>query len=82
MVFGALALLSFFLGNLSLLIYFAATISFLAAPAFAYFNHRAMLGPEIPDEAKPGRVLRLWSSCGITALTFFALYYLYLTISP
>jgi Mn2+/Fe2+ NRAMP family transporter len=72
MVGGALAILSFFIGNLSQLVDFAATISFLAAPIFAFLNHRAIMGSEIPDEVKPGAGLRAWSICGITALVGFA----------
>ena len=78
MVCGALAIISFFLGNLSRLVDFAATISFLGAPVFALLNHRAIFGNDVPEKARPGTVLRIWSKTGIAALIAFALLYLYL----
>jgi len=78
MVIGALAIMNFFLGRLQLLVDFAATVSFLGAPVFAYLNHRAIHGPEVPIEAQPGPGLRIWSICGIVALSAFAILYLYL----
>lgn len=78
MVIGALSILSFFLGSLTQLVDFAATISFLGAPVFAFLNHRAIMGDEISNEARPKQILRLWSICGIAALSAFALLYIYL----
>lgn len=77
MVIGALTITTFFLNGLSRLIDFAATVSFLGGPVFAYLNHRAIHGPEVPAQAHPGRGLRLWSQCGVFALTAFALLYIY-----
>ncbi len=76
MIIGALAILSFFLKNLSQLVDIAATISFIGAPIFAYLNHRSIMGPEVPEEARPSAKMQLWSICGITALVAFALLYL------
>lgn len=77
-VTGSLVILNFFLGGLKQLVDFAATISFLAMPVFAFLNHRAILGADVPDEDKPGRVLRWWSYAGMTLLSGFALGYIYL----
>lgn len=77
-VVGSLLILSFFLGSLKQMVDFAATISFMAAPVFAYLNHRAILGAEVPETAKPGAVLRWWSYIGMTLLGGFAMAYIYL----
>ena len=78
MVIGALIIMNFFLGSLSQLVDFAATVSFLGAPVFAYLNHRAIHGTEVPVECRPGTGLRYWSYCGIAALVVFSLLYIYL----
>lgn len=78
MVVGALLILAAFVGSLPRLVDVSATASFLAAPVFAYLNHRAILGAEVPADARPGPALRTWSRCGIAALVGFAVLYLYL----
>jgi Mn2+/Fe2+ NRAMP family transporter len=78
MVVGALLILAAFVGSLPRLVDVSATASFLAAPVFAYLNHRAILGAEVPADARPGPALRTWSRCGIAALAGFAVLYLYL----
>jgi Mn2+/Fe2+ NRAMP family transporter len=78
MVTGALTILANFATSLPTLVDFGATVSFLGAPVFAYLNHRAIHGPEVPIEARPGRALRIWSQWGVAALAGFAVLYVYL----
>jgi Mn2+/Fe2+ NRAMP family transporter len=78
MVAGALLILANFSTSLPALIDFGATVSFLGAPVFAYLNHRAIHGVEVPIEARPGIALRIWSQCGVAALAGFAALYIYL----
>ena len=49
----------------------------LTAPALAWLNHRAILGPEVPEEHRPGRRMVAYSWAGIVFTGGFALYYLY-----
>jgi Mn2+/Fe2+ NRAMP family transporter len=77
-VCGALLVISFFMGRFKLLVDFAATVSFLSAPVFAWFNHRAILGKEVPADARPGIALQSWSIVGVVALSGLAATYLYL----
>jgi len=78
MVVGSLVILSFVTGDMKALIDFAATIAFIGAPIFAVLNHRAILGAEVPAEARPALWLRIWSIAGIASLGGFALAYVYL----
>ena len=75
---GSLFILTFFVGNLKNLVDFVTTVSFLAAPVFAVLNHRAIMAEEVPEGARPGAGLWLWSIGGITALGSFAAAYIYL----
>ena len=59
-----------------LLIDIATTISFLAAPVFAFLNHRAMTSADVPAALQPKRTLRVASATGIALMTAGALGYL------
>jgi len=73
LVVGALGLLaSLFRGgkdSFMQLILLATTLSFLTAPVLAILNHRAILSQEVPDEARPGRKMRIYSLAGILFLS-------------
>lgn len=78
LIIGSLLILSFFLNSLKQLVDFAATVSFLAAPVFAFLNHRAIFSEEVPKEARPGKSLLLWSYGSMLLLSSFAIGYIYL----
>lgn len=80
MILGGLLILSAFSSRLKTFIDFSATISFLSAPIFAFLNHRAIQSKEVALQDRPGKKLYWWSIAGISALTCFALTYLYLVI--
>lgn len=52
---------------------FGTTVAFLVAPVIAVLNHRAVFGPAMPPEARPGRGMWLWSLVGIFSLAAFTL---------
>lgn len=79
MVSGGLIIIRFYTSGMNYLIDFAATISFLGAPVYAFLNHRAILGPEVPIESRPNLALKTWSLISIATLSGFALLYIYLT---
>jgi Mn2+/Fe2+ NRAMP family transporter len=81
MVIVSLIILQLFFSHFQKMIDFAATISFLTAPVFAYLNHRAIVGKEVNPEARPGFWLRIWSIAGIATLSCFSVAYLYLTLA-
>lgn len=59
---------------------FGTTVATLVAPVIATFNHRAVFGPNVPEDKRPGEHMRRWSLCAIMVLTAFTLCYLYLMI--
>ena len=65
-----------FIDRLKFLVDFATTLSFLAAPIFAYINYRAVTAPHVPPEDRPGRALRIFSLIGIVFLAAFGAIYL------
>ncbi len=79
-VAGALLILSLFMDAFKTLVDIGATIAFLCAPGYAWLNHRAITGAEIPLHERPGPALRIWSLAGIAALAGFAALYLYLVL--
>ena len=76
---GALAIIALVPGrSFKTLVDGATTLSFLAAPAIALLNHRAMTSDAVPTEYQPGFQMRLFSVAGIVFSALFACYYLWL----
>ncbi len=75
---GSLAVIALFVRNLLAMVDVATTLSFLTAPILAWLNHRAVLGTEVVEEARPTPFLVRASQGSILVLTAFALYYLVL----
>lgn len=65
-----------FIHSLKTFIDFATTLSFLAAPVFAYINYRTVTSDHMPVTARPGKILRVLSWIGIIFLSFFGMLYL------
>lgn len=78
---SALALLTvlafaLFVGNLTTMIDFATTVSFVTAPILGYLNLRAVTASEVPPEYRPGRWMRGLSYVGLFLLGGTAIVYL------
>ena len=73
---GALAVIHFFGASLTGLVDMAATLSFVTATVFAWLNYRAVTHHEVPEEARPGPLLRAQSLLGLLFLVVFAVGYL------
>lgn len=68
----------YFMGDaFTLLIDFAATLSFLTAPVLAYINYRLVTADHVPQECQPKPWLTWLSWSGIIFLSAFALLYIY-----
>ncbi|MFZ9691232.1 MAG: divalent metal cation transporter, partial [Phycisphaerales bacterium] len=74
---GSLAILFFAMSGFKALVDLATTLSFLTAPALSYFNHRAIFGPLVPDDLRPGRAMRIASVLSIAAQASFAAWFLW-----
>jgi Mn2+/Fe2+ NRAMP family transporter len=63
-----LALLTFLAGTLAAMIDFATTMAFVAGPIFGYLNLRAVTGPDMPAEHRPGRFMVAYAWIGLLLL--------------
>jgi len=73
---GGLGLVLQFAGQIKLLVDIATTLSFVVAPAIAWWNLRLVTRASFPPEARPGAGLRGWAWAGLAFLTLFTGVYL------
>ena len=71
-----LAALALFIGNLTTMIDFATTLTFLTSPVLGYLNLRAVGAEEMPPEHRPGRAMVGLSWVGLVLLSGTGLFYL------
>jgi Mn2+/Fe2+ NRAMP family transporter len=72
-VLGVSVLLLFLMGGFTAYIDFATSAAFVAAPALAYYNYRALMSDRIAVEYRPGRGLVIWNWISVAVLALFAL---------
>ena len=75
-VAGTLVILRFFVENMGGMVDFATTLSFVTAPVLAIMNYMVITGKGMPEESKPGALLKVLSISGIIFLTLFSIYYI------
>lgn len=78
---AAFLLLIFFLHSFKAFIDFVTSLAFLTAPVLAYFNHKAITGPDIPVPSRPAPYLIIWSGIGVILMGAFAVGYLFLVFA-
>ena len=71
-----LVVLALFIGNLTTMIDFATTLTFLTSPVLGYLNLRAVGSAEVPAEHRPGRAMVVLSWVGLVLLGGTGLFYL------
>lgn len=79
-VLGVSAILIFLLRGFGAFIDFATSMGFLAAPAIAYYNYRAITLPDIAAEYRPSPRLTFCSWISVVALSAFAISYFLLRV--
>ena len=75
-VVGVTIMLLFLMGGFTKFLYFATSMGFVASPAIAYYNYKAITSDVIPEKFRPSRGMILWSWIGIFFLTAFAIAFL------
>ena len=73
----SLSILFFLSGSFTLLVDFAAGLSFLSAPFLAWFNYKLVTGNQMPKKHRPGSNYRIFSLVCFWFLVLFNLGYLY-----
>lgn len=79
-VIAAALVILFFVSNLIQLLTFAAVISFVTSPILAYINFRVMNGENVPEEHRPGLLLKLLSWTGLVFFVVMTIGYVYVMI--
>jgi Mn2+/Fe2+ NRAMP family transporter len=74
-VIGVIVIVLFLMGEFVAFLDFATSMGFLAAPAIAYYNYRAVTSPEIPAEFRPNATHVAWSWISVLSLAGFAISY-------
>ena len=69
-------LLALLASSLTGMVDFATTVTFLTAPVLGYLNLRAVTGPAVPPESRPGAALRTVAWVGLVVLGAFGGLYL------
>lgn len=80
-VVGVSIILLFLMSGFGTFIDFATSTGFLAGPALAYYNYRAVTSSEVSAEFRPDKTLIIWSWLSIVSLTLFAVAYIYLRVT-
>lgn len=80
-VVGVSIILLFLMSGFGTFIDFATSTGFLAGPALAYYNYRAVTLSEVGPEFRPDKILIIWSWLSIISLTLFAVVYIYLRVT-
>ncbi|MBT8077013.1 MAG: Nramp family divalent metal transporter [Gammaproteobacteria bacterium] len=77
-VFGGAIILLFMMHNFGAFIDFATGTGFIAAPAIAYYNYRAVMSAEVSPEYRPDKLLTAWNWLSVIAMVMFATGFLWL----
>ena len=80
-VVGVSIILLFLMSGFGTFINFATSTGFIAGPAIAYYNYRAVTSSEVSAEFRPNQTLIIWSWLSIISLTLFAVVYIYLRVT-
>jgi len=72
----SLAILYFTSGSFTILVDFAAGLSFLSAPILAWFNYKLVTGKEMPEADRPGKNYRIFTIVCFVMLLVFNIAYL------
>ena len=76
MVAGSLAFITFLADSMQFMVDVATTLSFITAPVIAYLNYRVVTDRHMPEEHRPGRLMRISSWIGIIFFALFTLFWM------
>ncbi len=76
LLLGTVVILAFFLTNMKALIDFATVVAFVTSPIIAILNYLVITGKTMPQENKPGLILKILSWLGIAYFIGFTIYFM------
>jgi len=80
-VVGVSIILLFLMSNFTNFVKFATSMGFVAGPAIAYYNYRAITSSDVAIEFRPGKGLVIWNWISVVVLTAFAAAFLWTIVS-
>lgn len=80
-VAGVAVIVLFLMGSFGAFLVFATSMGFVAAPAIAYYNYRAVTSADVPEALRPGARLVLWNWLGVLFMAIFAIGFFYTLVS-
>lgn len=80
-VVGVALIVMFLLHSFATFIVFATSMGFLAAPAIAWYNYKAVTSSAVPDELKPTQGMIVWNMIAVCAMAAFAVAFLYTLVT-
>ena len=60
---------------------FATSMGFIAAPAIAYYNYKAVTSNDIPDDERPSQGLIVWNWVAVVIMAAFAMAFIYTRVT-
>lgn len=78
-VVGTIIILSSFLTNMKAMVDFATKVAFITSPIIAILNYLTITGKTMPQENKPGILLKIVSWLGILYFIGFSGYFIYIS---
>jgi Mn2+/Fe2+ NRAMP family transporter len=73
-------MLLFLMGNFTSFLYFATSMGFIAGPAIAYYNYRAITSSDVSEEYRPSSLLINWNWISVLVLSAFAIAFLWMSL--
>ena len=80
-VVGVSIILLFLMGNFTSFIYFATSMGFVAGPAIAYYNYRAVTSADVSGTYRPNASLVAWNWISVITLAAFAIAFLWTSLA-
>lgn len=77
LIAGTSVIIVYLAKSMGHMVNFATTLSFITAPVLAWLNYKVVTDKHMPEEAKPGKILRVMSWVGIVFFIVFTVVYFY-----
>lgn len=77
LIAGTSVIIVYLAKSMGHMVNFATTLSFITAPVLAWLNYKVVTDKHMPEEAKPGKILRFMSWVGIVFFIVFTVVYFY-----
>lgn len=81
-VAGVAGIVLFMLQSFSAFLVFATSMGFIAAPAIAWYNYKALTSNDVDEAHQPPRGLVVWNFVAVAVMTAFAIAFIYTLVTP